>query len=170
MPEEGSSRNPFYSGRFFHSRELGVVDFNAVKSQSLLFRSVFSLPATPRGRDHRRGGSQSLLFRSVFSLAAERDMEILEARMVAIPSIQVGFFTRPRPPQRWQSRKVAIPSIQVGFFTPLRGMPGAANWIMVAIPSIQVGFFTHEGGENGRAGKVCRNPFYSGRFFHSILT
>jgi len=63
------SRNPFYSGRFFHSRLLAALVRNAVRSQSLLFRSVFSLGNESEGKGSEDGvQSQSLLFRSVFSL------------------------------------------------------------------------------------------------------
>ncbi len=66
-------RNPFYSGRFFHSKGERENGKNKQTSQSLLFRSVFSLQKiTCFGQEFGAG--------------------------VAIPSIQVGFFTRPPPP------------------------------------------------------------------------
>ncbi len=112
--------------------------------------------------------SQSLLFRSVFSLFQRIAETVERINAVAIPSIQVGFFTR----LQWQriivpTKTVAIPSIQVGFFT--HGTGGRANVVPddVAIPSIQVGFFTRRSRRGTCTGLCCRNPFYSGRFFHS---
>jgi len=59
------SRNPFYSGRFFHWREEGPYNPRGKESQSLLFRSVFPLLYPEKGRN--------------------------ASAYVAIPSIQVGF-------------------------------------------------------------------------------
>ncbi len=63
---------------------------------------------------------------------------------------------------------VAIPSIQVGFFTSLQEMIIKVCAEFVAIPSIQVGFFTLQIlAVFSYIADGCRNPFYSGRFFHS---
>ncbi len=99
-----NSRNPFYSGRFFHSQN-GTADRAGrnQKSQSLLFRAVFSLE---RGYTH-----------------------VVGSGCVAIPSIQVGFFTLEARGMldKWNRQGVAIPSIQVGFFTLQVGNRGGAR-------------------------------------------
>ncbi len=41
--------------------------------------------------------------------------------------------------------------------------------VYVAIPSIQVGFFTLAVERIASYGQRGRNPFYSGRFFHSMV-
>jgi len=85
-------RNPFYSGRFFHSNFYSNIQLKRkVTSQSLLFRSVFPFPRL----------SQSGKITRPF---------------VAIPSIQVGFSIQRSFFVLWQkTMDVAIPSIQVGF-------------------------------------------------------
>ncbi len=186
-------RNPFYSGRFFHSFSGSRRPSSAsTRSQSLLFRSVFSLGCNGRELSSQQRPSQSLLFRSVFSLTV-REAELMWCPMmsqsllfrsvfslggaggglvqgfaVAIPSIQVGFFT-PRkdkgchgltpsrrnpfysgrffhseiiPVEDGKTHIVAIPSIQVGFFTRSFFRHKDGDHLVVAIPSIQVGFFT----------------------------
>ena len=113
------SRNPFYSGRFFHS--IGAVPAGALIlrvaipsiqvgfsilhrsmhrsmhrswSQSLLFRSVFPFEKGKRRRLLFSAMSQSLLFRSVFPFGQGRLPHGNEEGEVAIPSIQVGFSIR----------------------------------------------------------------------------
>jgi len=91
---EDLSRNPFYSGRFFHSAtglqgRHGVVVFVAIPS----IQVGFSI----RPRNMRRSKMED----------------------VAIPSIQVGFSIRVQLSEDGRIQIiVAIPSIQVGFSIP----------------------------------------------------
>ncbi len=136
-------------------------------SQSLLFRSVFSLLALPGSPGVARRKSQSLLFRSVFSLRCGPDRRHGLRGDVAIPSIQVGFFTQRRMKMVCKvcggSQSLLFRSV---FSLTLAS--GVSVHHFVAIPSIQVGFFTRILRKPFRSIRFGRNPFYSGRFFHSM--
>jgi len=85
--------------------------------------------------------SQSLLFRSVFPFSHETVRERKEAMKVAIPSIQVGFSISGCVFHHGVLyNQVAIPSIQVGFSIAKLMVEKAMAEKEVAIPSIQVGF------------------------------
>jgi len=111
--------------------------------------------------------SQSLLFRSVFPLS-RRPRNIRRCRMVAIPSIQVGFSI-----ERYYADNedrsggaVAIPSIQVGFSirqcVQLRRRKG--DWSQSLLFRSVFPFCSQT--LNSASTLMSRNPFYSGRFFH----
>jgi len=118
IPATSPGRNPFYSGRFFHSVCPAFPDHVFCRSQSLLFRSVFSLP--PHGGEIRPAHPE-----------------------VAIPSIQVGFFTPDRSALLANAPKCSRNPFYSGrFFHSAALIRNSIRW----------------GG---------RNPFYSGRFFHS---
>ncbi len=165
-----------------------------MESQSLLFRSVFSLYEGRGGDCRLPDSSQSLLFRSVFSLMKREVHFVKYGNSVAIPSIQVGFFT-PDANVGIVTGEISRNPFYSGRFFHSERSPYVIVWAgEVAIPSIQVGFFTRppypggdrRGGESqsllfrsvfslravpgtvrpGRRAKG-RNPFYSGRFFHS---
>ncbi len=88
-----NGRNPFYSGRFFHSSSSNPRcverEFVAIPSIQVGFFTLIIMKHCLM----RLKKSQSLLFRSVFSLKKgyAKDWELFKE--VAIPSIQVGFFT-----------------------------------------------------------------------------
>ena len=132
-------RNPFYSGRFFHSRNNVPIYVTVGKSQSLLFRSVFPfgqrvLPCGSKegvaipsiqvgfsitwccaGRSVNPQKSQSLLFRSVFPFEGGATWCCV-GRSSRNPFYSGRFFhwgMRSLPLRKKQ--EVAIPSIQVGF-------------------------------------------------------
>jgi len=145
MKDASGCRNPFYSGRFFHSELVGLSEpRTSQKSQSLLFRSVFPFY---EDYENRSGGIE-----------------------VAIPSIQVGFSIQSGG--GWTSTGSAFsrnPFYSGRFFhSPEIVSELNRNQEKVAIPSIQVGFSILLSNKEAFIAAYSRNPFYSGRFFHSL--
>ncbi len=148
MFAQGYCRNPFYSGRFFHSgrdqgrprNPGGGVAIPSIQVGFFTPKEGVRRPVTAGRR------SQSLLFRSVFSLAEVAEPQAGRDQGVAIPSIQVGFFTRKYPPASPASGRSVSQSLLFRSVFSLSGHPKRPRppqrW--VAIPSIQVGFFTRQ--------------------------
>jgi len=135
-------RNPFYSGRFFQStifyhKKIWSLRVAIPSIQVVFFNSRQAVGTAGDPADM----SQSLLFRSFFSIGSRPHRQCRPPRAVAIPSIQVVFFNQ-YSKEFFPSREiVAIPSIQVVFFNRIYGYWVFERDCSVAIPSIQVVFF-----------------------------
>ncbi len=137
------SRNPFYSGRFFHSPYSSWRYIYPAFGRNPFYSGRFFHSPTTRSPCPSSGRSQSLLFRSVFSLGWSSPPWARPEMCVAIPSIQVGFFT-PRCQRRGITSSLRSQSLlfRSVFSLKVTEINLSPDRDFVAIPSIQVGFFT----------------------------
>jgi len=190
------SRNPFYSGRFFHS----LTNFTFVvnlfaESQSLLFRSVFPFMIAVRGASgsvsavaipsiqvgfsilkqtrmdimFSRFPSQSLLFRSVFPFAAERAaaeilVELSQSLLFrsVFPFVNEDGATDDRCEV---SQSLLFRSVFPFRWPSSSGLASGTKSQSLLFRSV---FPLSDCSRHRGRRDLGRNPFYSGRFFHSL--
>ena len=163
------SRNPFYSGLLFDSKNKMQCTKQSLSRNpfysGLLFDSVLLNQKPPCNRIE----SQSLLFRSAVWFREKSATIKSISNMVAIPSIQVCCLIRQNKWQTGGREKVAIPSIQVCCLIQSRENDERSDEIMGSQSLLfrSAVWFSVLNASNGFYVDVSRNPFYSGLLFDS---